>query len=249
MDTSKYIYTESKKYFSKGNKYWIYHVDLLKKISNINIFTFVTISLEQISFNILSKSNPNNLLFRHVYPLNSYSENSIKTFVLLVKQIVFELKFDKLSGVFVSKNSKSPKPLFFEEFGLDYIDKNNCIECLEQTISKLKCNHFCCTSCFDNNLMLKKECSSCITKSICTINQFQYYLIEQNEFVFVKRWIISCDFFPNFNFNLNNKSYKTLREDWDGCEEDDEDDDYENSDDDDEVWEDEDEDDDDNDED
>jgi hypothetical protein len=217
MDTSKLIYSKSKEHILKGNKFWIHHIDFLKKISNINVFTFITVSLEKISFNVLSQSNPNNLLFRYVFELNSYSENSFKTFVTLIKKIVSGLEFNKLTGVFATKISKSPKPLFFDEFGLDYIDKNTCILCNDQTISKLKCNHFCCIGCFDNNL-ISKECTSCKKISKCTNNQFQYYSIEIDEFKSIKSWISSNKFFPNFIFNLNNNSYSSntnKHNDWD----------------------------------
>ena len=219
MDTSKQIYSKSKEHILKDNKFWIYHIDFLKKISNINVFTFITISLEKISFNVLSQSNPNNLLFRYIFQLNSYSENSFKTFVTLIKKIVSGLEFNKLIGVFATKISKSPKPLFFDEFGLDYIDKNTCILCNDQTISKLKCIHFCCIGCFENNNnLISKECTSCKKISKCTNNQFQYYSIEIDEFKSIKSWISSNKFFPNFIFNLNNKSYSSNTKkhyDWD----------------------------------
>jgi hypothetical protein len=204
METSKLIYIKSKEHFLKGNQYWIHNIDFLKKILNIDIFSFIVISLEQITFNVLSQSNPNNLLFKYTYKLNSYSENSIKTFVTLIKKIVSGLEFDKLIGVFISKIAKSPKPLFFDEFGIDYIDKNNCIVCFEQTISKLKCNHFCCNFCFNNNLS-NKVCTSCIKKSSCQINQFQYYSFEKKELKCIKKWIHSNNFFPNIHFNLTNQ--------------------------------------------
>ena len=215
MDTSKIIYTKSKEHFSGGKKYWLYNIDFLKKISNINVFTFVVISLEQISFNILSKSNPNNLLFRYVFKLNSFSENSIKSFINQIKKIVSGLEFDKLIGVFISKIVKLQKPLFFDEFGLDYINKNTCIVCSTQTISKLKCEHFCCTHCFDNNL-INKKCTSCKKKSPYITNQFQYYSIDNDEFKYIKNWVTSNKFFCNIIFNLNNQFNNTFsNNDWD----------------------------------
>lgn len=209
MDTSKLIYSKSKEYLSKGNKFWIYHIDFIKKILGINVFTFVTLSLEQISFYILSQTNPNHLLFRYVFKLNSYSENSINAFVKLIKKIVSELEFDKLIGVFISKTNKYPKPLFFDEFGLDYIDKNLCIGCSSQTTLKLKCEHFCCFNCFEN-ILINNECSTCKKKSLFPINQFTYYQLENiEELIFIKKWINSNDFFPNLNFNLGYNLFNT----------------------------------------
>ena len=230
MDTSKIIYTKSKEHFGKGNKFWIYHIDFLKKISNINIFTFIVVSLEQISFNILSQTNPNNLLFRYVYKLNSYSENSINAFINLIKKIISGLEFDKLIGVFISKNVKLQKPLFFDEFGLDYIDKNTCIVCSEQTVSKLKCNHFCCAYCFDNNLT-NKECCGCKKKSTLLINQFKYYSIENIEIKWIKIWIKSNEFFQNIIFNFKNQFNIDINADDYNYDDDDDDDDEEYNDD------------------
>ena len=97
MDTSKQIYTKSKELLSKGNLFYFHHIDFIKKILEINVFTFITISLEKASFYILSQTNPNHILFRYVFKLNSYSENSIGVFVNLLKQIVPQLEFDKLT--------------------------------------------------------------------------------------------------------------------------------------------------------
>ena len=198
METTRLIYNKSKEAFKKGEQYWIHYIDFLKQISNVKVFAFIVVSLEQITFNILSGANSDNLLFRHIYKLNSYTENSIKPFVNLIKKIVASLEFNKLIGIFDSKIIKIPKPLFFDEFGIEYINKNSCIICSDQTISKLKCKHFCCISCFDVN-STTFDCDDCKQKSSGTTNQFQYYSIDPDELKFVKHWFKS----NNFSINLN----------------------------------------------
>jgi len=210
MDTSKQIYLESKKHLSTGNKFWMYKIDFLKKISNISVFTFISVSIEQISFNILSQKNPNNLLFRHVYKLNSFGENSIKAFVSYIKKIVSGLEFDKSIGVFVSKISNSSKSLFFDVFGLDYVSKGKCNYCPEQTITKLSCSHFCCTNCFEENLTNNKFIMCCDKKSSYLTNNFQYYPMNNDfEYIQIKKWFALNNFFSYMDYMAINFGNQT----------------------------------------
>jgi hypothetical protein len=216
MDTSKQIYTRSKEFLSKGNIYYFHHIDFVKKILEINIFTFITISLEKASFYILSQTNPNHILFRYVFKLNSYSENSIGAFVKLIKQIVSELEFDKLTGVFISKTKTNThnKPIFFDEFGLNYVEKNLCVGCEILTTLKLQCDHFCCFKCFEN-ILTSKECTKCKKKSSHPINQFKYYQLDStDEFKHINKWINSNNFFKNFDFNLGYQLPDSTNNDW-----------------------------------
>lgn len=215
MDTTKIIYAKSKEHLSKGNRYWVEQINFIKKIKDINVFTFIVVSIEQITFYIVSESNPKILLFSYIFKLNSYSEKSIKAFVNHIKKTIITLEFDKLFGVFISKNSKSPKPLFYDEIGLNFIPNDNCISCQNQTLTKLSCNHFCCHVCWSE---LNKKCKNCNNISSNLISNVPYYSFENKfEFNSIKRWMESNKFFPTnilnkFNYHNNNNFEQN---DWD----------------------------------
>lgn len=225
MNSSKNIYIKTREHLGKGNKFWIYHIDFIKKILEINVFTFVTISLNKITFYILSQTNPNNILFKCIFTLNSFSENSINMFVKLIKKIISELEFDKLIGVFISKITKNNKPLFFDEFGTNYIDKKSCMGCSELTSIQLKCGHFLCYTCFEN-ISNNKECICC-KKISYPSNQFKYWEYDDlDELRIIKKWIGLNRFFPNTNLNI--KHLLNLNNNDDDDENDWDDDDDEN---------------------
>lgn len=206
MNTSKNIYTKSKEHLAKGYKFWIYTIDFLNKIKNLKVFTFIVVSIENITFNILSKSNQPDLLFRYVFKLKSFSENSIDVFIKKIKNIVKNLNFDKKYGYFYSSLVQIEKPLFFEEFGLNYIDKDNCIECLELTTSKLSCEHFCCIYCWKNNdKIINNKCTKCskISEYPKVLHRF-YFIDNHNELTFVTKWLNKNYFFQKIDFGPNN---------------------------------------------
>lgn len=190
MNTSKFIYTESKKKITNDG-FWSKHIDFLKKIENIDVFSFIVVTINFISFNILSNQNSNNVLFRYKFELDEFSENSIEKFVNKIKNIILELKYDKNIGIFNSNNAQIQKPMFFDEFGLTFVDKNNCIGCNDQTTLKLSCKHFCCLYCWNNDTKISNnKCSVCSKKSKCPKRQFEYYMFDDvYELEHIELWL------------------------------------------------------------
>ncbi len=191
METAKIVFEKSKEQIKKGNKFF-HKIDFIKNIHGINVIAYIIVSLEDIIFSMVLESNYVHKLFEYKFELRTFSIGSFQVFGNLIKGILQNISFDHTLGVFISNPNpnSSPKskyiPLFYDVFGLDYIEKNNCIGCGKNTVLRTDCKHYCCLHCFEDKFK-NNSCPSCNKKISNLYNQLNYYTFGTDELKFIKK--------------------------------------------------------------
>ncbi len=168
-DTIQIIYKKSNKFFlkkSNSTKYKI-RIKLLSKIKEFSVRTYFQIEKIKIknkinwklSFKILNKKlffddGTYHILFEFEKKYVELSPNNIKSFIEIVKNLITNIKFNKLSGFFESDGSN-----------IDYSNVGDCCICYDKTMTKTTCNHHMCIECWCK-ITNKNECPYCRTTEI-----------------------------------------------------------------------------------
>ena len=238
METANWIYTNAKEHMENDHIYWFSKIDYISKVDGINVLAFIIVKINKIYFTIVHDTCTIVKLFGYIFNLESFNLKSIKNFVLKTVKVMESLEFDELTGVFKSNiiPSTNNYPLFFDVFGLKFIEKDECIECKKNTICKLTCKHFCCLKCFSSKYENDKNCTICGKKIIKRLERpIDFYSLDPIELNCLKE-------FNNTNKNIKSKYSDESDEENKEWEEDEEWEDEEDEDEEDEDDEDEDED-------
>ncbi len=188
METANRIYEKSCKSFERGYTVSYEHVNFINRIDGINVIVFVGTSIKKMTL-IIAFGRTLNILFKSDLEFNSktinYSVESIYTHINKFKQILDSLVFNSELGIFVSNFEKQSFPLFYDVFGLNFIDSSNCVGCGTKTITKLKCEHYCCIKCFYLfGTTTNSACATCgnaIKKNSILKNNIQCYELKDGE--------------------------------------------------------------------
>ena len=188
METANKIYQKSCKSFERGYNVSYEHVNFINRIDGINVIVFVGTSFKKMSL-IIAFGRTLNILFKYDLEFNSKTTNycveSIHAHINKFKQILDSLVFNSELGIFVSNLENKSFPLFYDIFGLDFIDSSNCVGCGTKTITKLKCEHHCCVKCFHLfGTTPNSTCTTCgipIKKNSVLKNNIQYYTLRDSE--------------------------------------------------------------------
>ncbi len=189
MNTSIQIYKKSKKFLIEDNcsSYWGKKINFIQKLNGISVICFINVGIGQIIFTIVSKYNLNHKLFGYVFKLKEYNHKYIEEFVSKTKQILLNIKFDSVIGIFISDLVNYDAPIFYNEFGTDFIEKDKCVKCENITINKLTCNHFCCMKCWESlDSTSNRKCCNCNKKSLKLKKIIDYYPFELQEKNFIQ---------------------------------------------------------------
>lgn len=201
--TSQIIYNRANIYFSssetkcscegrKGcdnfNKLSL-NIPIIKQICGFNVNS--SISIEKITqtqtnkyiykFEITSKKLKINKLnyYKFFFYEKKYVKLSIKNtnkFIMIIKEILPKLNFNKFTGLFdfdIDKNqklinfsnSKTNNILGFDVLGSEYIHSGECCICYDKTLIKTSCEHFLCVECWSKMKNIS-ECPYCRHKKI-----------------------------------------------------------------------------------
>ncbi len=106
------------------------------------------------------------------YVYDGLTLENINTFLLELKGIIRNLKFNKLFGKFVLSNEFCEDEFGIDIFGLEFCNAQECCVCLDKTLIKTDCEHYLCLACWSN---LKNN--SC---PICRKNDIMVYNDEDN---------------------------------------------------------------------
>jgi hypothetical protein len=198
--TSKIIYNKANHFFSSpesqctcdectNSAEFVLMIPIIHKVCNFNVNSLILI--EKISgsnqpsyiykFTINSKKLKTTNINYHrffSYEKKNYklSIKNINKFIILIKNILPKLNFNKFTGIFEfdmnanSKlidftNSETNNILGLEMFDLTYTNSNECCICYDKTLNKTSCNHFLCVECWES-LKDISECPYCRHKKI-----------------------------------------------------------------------------------
>ena len=167
-DTIQIIYKKLRRFFlTKSNVKYNIRIKLLSKIKEFFVRTYFQIEKIKIknkinwklSFKILNKKlffndGTYHTLFEFEKKYVELSPDNIKNFIEIVKNLITNIKFNKLSGFFESENSNT-----------DYSNVGDCCICYDKTMTKTTCNHHMCIECWCN-ITNKNECPYCRTTGI-----------------------------------------------------------------------------------
>jgi hypothetical protein len=220
-NTSKLIEKKANEFFKSEdisscsccNNYLEFEIDIpvIKKVCEFDVIGFFNIKKKRntnqenqnvyysydYNFTIKSKKIKNTKKELHTFFWigSKYSEikySNIKKFLELIKIMMSELKFNRLTGLFephknfcetknfirgqfetitkqyesnnIFSNFSISNILGFDMFGSTYLDEGECCVCYEKTLTKTKCNHFLCLECWTR--LKTNDCPCCRNKKI-----------------------------------------------------------------------------------
>lgn len=137
----------------------------ITKIDNIKVRSRLRIPCSSrcnhMIFEIRDKFSPFNNLFTYSCFFekgenNEFTESQIGEMINIIKNLLPNLKFNKLTGMLQE---------YIEPFGASFVDGEQCCVCYEMTTTKTKmCNHYICRLCFQQ-LRQNFVCPMCRTRS------------------------------------------------------------------------------------
>ncbi len=227
MDTSTYIFNQAFEFFNKPkdekclsccNKRFIKYFRIINKIQDIPVECSIYIDKFEKSFDFsfrlespnISVNNcceyDNYILFEYDKNYEELTKINIYNFLLEIKEILPNLKFDKLFGEFYNKEKFYENTIGDDFFGKNFIEAKECSVCLDLTKTLTDCDHPLCIECWS-----KLKNNSC---PICRENDIMIKG-EQN---------CDCKFYSGNNIiNLSNNNQEEDNEEEDNEEEDNED--------------------------
>ena len=166
------------------------NIPVIKKMFGFDVESYILIEKKNVvdnkykhifKFEIITKKLTINnsdyyKFFSYEKKMSNLNLKNTQKFVNLVKEILPQLIFNKLTGLFEFKINKNNKPINFSDtktnnllgidtFGYEYSDCGECCVCYDKTLTKTSCNHFLCLECW-TKIKNTTECPYCRHKKI-----------------------------------------------------------------------------------